>query len=73
VNEIIASHKPSSLIDAGCGEGYYTHHIKKDNPMCQVYGFDISKEAIEKAAKQDREIHYCVSSVNRLPYKNNSF
>jgi len=72
VNAIIASHQPSSLIDAGCGEGYYTHHIKKANPTCQVYGFDISKEAVEKAAKQDREIHYCVSSVNRLPYRNNS-
>lgn len=72
VNKMIASHKPSSLIDAGCGEGYYTHAIKKDNPTCQVYGFDISKEAVEKAAKQNREIHYCVSSVNRLPYRNNS-
>lgn len=72
VNRMIASHKPSSLIDAGCGEGYYTHAIKKDNPTCKVYGFDISKEAVEKAAKQNREIHYCVSSVNRLPYRNNS-
>jgi len=73
VNEIIASHKPSSLIDAGCGEGYYTHAIKSQHPQCEVYGFDISKEAIEKAAKQDRHIHYCVSSVNRLPYRNAGF
>ncbi len=72
VNEIILTHSPNVLIDAGCGEGYYTHHIKNENPACEIYGFDISKEAIDKASKQDHSIHYCVSSINRLPYKNRS-
>lgn len=67
--EIIDLTSPSVLIDAGCGEGYYTHQIKKHKPDCEVYGFDISKDAIDKAAKSDRNIHYCVSSVNRLPYQ----
>lgn len=72
VNDIIGLYSPTVLIDAGCGEGYYTHHIKNMNPACEVYGFDISKEAIDKASKQDKSIHYSVSSINRLPYKNQS-
>lgn len=70
IHQIISSALPSVLIDAGCGEGYYTHQLKKRNPACEMYGFDISKDAIDKAAKSDRSIHYCVSSVNRLPYQN---
>lgn len=72
VNDIIGLYSPAVLIDAGCGEGYYTHHIKNVNPACEVYGFDISKEAIDKASKQDKSIHYSVSSINRLPYRNQS-
>lgn len=72
VNDMILNHNPEMLIDAGCGEGYYTHYIKNMNPACEVYGFDISKEAIDKASKQDKSIHYSVSSVNRLPYRNQS-
>jgi 23S rRNA (guanine745-N1)-methyltransferase len=70
INEILLTYPCSVLIDAGCGEGYYTQQMKLAQPQCEVYGFDISKDAVDKATKKDKSIHFCVSSVNRLPYQN---
>ena len=38
------------VIDAGCGEGYYTLQIAKESEI--AIGFDISKFAVEAAAKR---------------------
>lgn len=38
-----------SIIDVGCGLGYFTAHLKEKFPDAYVYGIDISASAIEKA------------------------
>lgn len=38
------------IVDAGCGEGYYTNNIAQETGAW-VYGFDLSKEAIISASK----------------------
>lgn len=43
------------LIDAGCGEGYYTLNIAKSCENLKVIGFDASKYAVEHAAKTARK------------------
>lgn len=59
-----------SMFDAGCGEGFYTHqHKTQDN---SVYGIDISKEAIKKAAKRYKECHFSVGTLSMLPFNDNS-
>ena len=54
------------LLDAGCGEGYYTRGIF-EMTGCRVYGVDISKSAANLAAKADPAGHYAVASVFHLP------
>ena len=59
------------LLDAGCGEGYYTAGIfdtleQARLPM-QIYGVDISKSAADAAAKRCPEGHFSVGSVYHLP------
>jgi 23S rRNA (guanine745-N1)-methyltransferase len=61
-----------SIVDAGCGEGFYTEQIQQAVNSDQVYGFDISKPAITAAAK-DKQIDWCVASSNRPPYLDSSF
>ena len=39
-----------AIVDAGCGEGYYTSRIAKSTGA-MTYGFDLSKEAIISASK----------------------
>ncbi|MDE5769862.1 MAG: methyltransferase domain-containing protein, partial [Oscillospiraceae bacterium] len=60
----------SVILDAGCGEGYYTSHISRLAGNC--YGVDISKSAADFAAKADKHTHYAVGSVFHLPVQEHS-
>ncbi|WP_206485510.1 23S rRNA (guanine(745)-N(1))-methyltransferase [Thalassotalea sp. G2M2-11] len=57
------------LFDAGCGEGYYTHQHK--NAHNQVYGIDIAKEAVKKAAKKYPDCSFSVGTLSQLPFVDN--
>ena len=59
-----------ALLDAGCGEGYYTGAVMRAlGETCRpaVYGVDISKFALDAAAKQNRDCRFAVASVFHLP------
>ena len=64
------------LIDAGCGEGYYTNGIynalKSNGKNIQAAGVDISKYALNSAAKRNKEIEFAVGSIFHLPVIDNS-
>jgi len=70
---IYKKYAPSAakVFDAGCGEGYYTHQLKTANN--QVYGIDIAKEAVKKAAKKYPACHFSVGTLSHLPFDNNLF
>lgn len=55
-----------TVLDAGCGEGYYTKEIGIRTGG-NLYGVDISKTAANLAAKADPAGHYAVASVFHLP------
>ena len=60
------------IIDAGCGEGYYTEAIAKSNTLSTVLGFDMSKHGCEHGAKSAKRqsisnVGYCVASIFELP------
>jgi 23S rRNA (guanine745-N1)-methyltransferase len=65
-----------SLFDAGCGEGYYLAKIKQQLTLAgltvNASGSDISKSAIQKAAKKHPDIAYAVASSFNLPVERNS-
>ena len=63
---------PSHLLDAGCGEGYYTKSVKTALPDCVVCGLDVSKKAAEKAAKLGG-LEICVASAYHMPYADGTF
>ncbi len=70
--ELLRCHVDSGLVvDAGCGEGYYTNHMALvAGDRYDVCGFDLSRDAVDAAAKaarrQDIRIHYAVASVFEL-------
>lgn len=73
VTQQLLQFQPSSLLDCGCGEGYYTAFIAEQLPQCQTYGIDISKAAIKYAAKAHAGIQFSVASAYQLPFADNSF
>ncbi len=60
-----------SLFEAGCGEGSYlatlAHYLKKNDLRVRSTGVDISKPAVELAAKSFKDCHFAVASNFRLP------
>lgn len=71
------------ILDAGCGEGYYTNRLtaefSRSGAEFAVTGLDISKFAVDaaaKAAKSDHDIaghvQYGVASIFDLPVKDHS-
>lgn len=66
----------SVLLDAGCGDGYYTDSIKRfiseKSLSFSVYGMDISKEAIRLASGRNKDIGFLVASLFRIPFESNS-
>lgn len=69
--EIIRNLNIDTMIDAGCGEGYYTNYIK-DYLDINIHGFDMSKYALNYASKANKKVNYFVSSIFDLPLIDNS-
>ena len=68
---------PHIIVDAGCGEGYYTEYIAKGDTSRHVYGVDMSKFGCEHGAKSAKRsgldnLSYCVGSIFELPFANES-
>lgn len=70
--------KPNSILDVGCGGGYFTMELAKQFPKAQVVGIDISNEAITFARKKLQNANignvlFEVPSSHQLSYSPNSF
>ncbi len=64
-----------TIIDSGCGEGYYTSCFAENNPSAYIYGIDISKHGIAHAssrmkAKNMSHVFLAVASSFDLPFSN---
>ena len=61
----------STIVDVGCGEGYYTSEISKVNNF-EIFGIDISKDALKYAAKSVKNSSFAVASAFSLPFAEGS-
>lgn len=69
---IIKSYQIQSILDVGCGEGYYSRHIYEALKI-NVWGVDISKSACLLASKKTKDVLYIVASNYNLPFSDKSF
>ena len=53
---------PGPVLDVGCGEGWYLAQLENDR-----YGLDVSKAAVQMAARAHRDVMFVVGSAYRLP------
>lgn len=64
------------LLDSGCGEGYYTSAFAdalREKSCCDIFGIDLSKEALKLAAKSCPTVSFAAASAYHLPFHNESF
>ena len=62
LKEAVTSQLDGTVLDVGCGEGYYT----RDLPTT-LWSVDIAKPAVRMAAKRRPQGHYAVASAYDLP------
>lgn len=67
LGEILQELNLQTIIDAGCGEGYYTNYFQTHLSNSAIYGFDLSKYAIDEACKAKTKVTYGVCNVFHLP------
>ena len=83
VLEYCKKNVPLQMVDAGCGEGYYTNRLAQAcadaGQEFSMVGIDISKFAVDAAAKAAArlpeiapKVQYAVASVFELPVKDHS-
>lgn len=60
------------VLDAGCGEGWYTKGILDFIGDCSMLALDISKDAMKITARRDKKIKSAAASVFHLPVENES-
>lgn len=60
------------ILDAGCGEGYYTVGIADTFPNAEIYGIDISKTAVDVASKRKKNVTFATASVFHIPVADRS-
>ena len=76
VTETVCTHKKDGMIilDAGCGEGFYTAHIRQtaEAHHPSVYGIDVSRDAIHASSVRDKALKLAVASIFDLPVENES-
>jgi 23S rRNA (guanine745-N1)-methyltransferase len=75
IENSLASLQDGSILDLGCGVGYYLQNLintfsKKDT--FDFYGLDISKSAIMNASKSKTKAKLCVGSAYNLPFLDES-
>ncbi|QEY18816.1 23S rRNA (guanine(745)-N(1))-methyltransferase [Cellvibrio sp. KY-GH-1] len=64
-----------TLLDIGCGEGYFTDGLAETLPQAQIYGLDIAKVGVRLAAKSTLDklrCLYVVASSFDLPFADQS-
>ena len=65
-----------TLLDIGCGEGYYTERITSGISSCgksaEVIGFDISKDAARYSARRCKGATVAVASAYKMPVADSS-
>lgn len=67
----LAKDCPGPVLDAGCGEGYYSARLAKAMGA-ELVGLDISKEAVRCAAASYKDALWLCASAARLPVKDHT-
>lgn len=67
-----------NIVDLGCGEGFYSEKLMRylekteASGRFKIVGIDVSKHAIQKAAKRSPSLRFCVGNNYQLPFLDES-
>jgi len=73
-NLLATNPSAKTVLDIGCGEGFYSRKLQERHPDKTFYAFDISKDSVQIAAKSEPNwaVNWFVGDLARLPIKDAS-
>ena len=75
ISDILAMNPSAkTILDIGCGEGFYSRKLQESHSDKTFYAFDISKDSVQIAAKSEANwaVNWFVGDLARLPIKDAS-
>ena len=72
ISDILATKlSAKTVLDIGCGEGFYSRKLQESHSDKTFYAFDISKDSVQIAAKSEPNwaVNWFVGDLARLPIK----
>lgn len=75
VSDLLSNSKNAkTILDIGCGEGFYSRKLQENHSEKTFYAFDISKDSVQIAAKSEPNwaVNWFVGDLARLPIKDAS-
>ena len=75
ISDLLATNPSAkTVLDIGCGEGFYSRKLQESHPDKTFYAFDISKDSVQIAAKSEPNwaVNWFVGDLARLPIKDAS-
>ena len=75
VSDLLSNSKNAkTILDIGCGEGFYSRKLQERHPDKTFYAFDISKDSVQIAAKSEPNwaVNWFVGDLAFLPIKDAS-
>ena len=75
ISDLLSNSKNAkTILDIGCGEGFYSRKLQERHPDKTFYAFDISKDSVQIAAKSEPNwaVNWFVGDLARLPIKDAS-
>ena len=71
---LLAVEGADSVLDVGCGEGYYLRQLlhAPGSGDVRLYGVDVAKEAIRLASRAAPQIDHAVANTYRLPVRDSA-
>ena len=75
ISDLLATNPSTkTVLDIGCGEGFYSRKLQESHSDKTFYAFDISKDSVQIAAKSEPNwaVNWFVGDLARLPIKDAS-
>jgi len=73
ITDIIVDLQPSTLLDAGCGEGFVADILQTALPTAKITGFDVLEDSVALARLRNPRGTFSVGDIYAIDQPDNSF
>ncbi len=73
ITRIVTDLQPTTLLDAGCGEGFVADAFLKAMPRARITGFDVLPESVKLAQLRNPRATFSLGDIYNIEHPDNSF